>query len=111
MYWLRPIVLAALLFFTQQGLLSQAGTPRTLAVVAAHADDQGPVAPILARYARRGSAGAADLQASARGMACHKTQFTIEVVQRVYGAAARTWNGAIPLIPAFSTPPLTDLFR
>jgi LmbE family N-acetylglucosaminyl deacetylase len=23
----------------------------------------------------------------------------------------RAWNGAIPLIPACSTPPLTDLFR
>ena len=27
-------------------------TPRTLAVVVAHADDEAPVAPILARYAR-----------------------------------------------------------
>jgi hypothetical protein len=36
---------------------------------------------------------------------------TTEVVERVHGAMARAWNGAIPLIPAFSTPPLTDLFR
>ena len=54
MYWSMPIVLAALLLFTQQGLLSQARAPRTLAVVVAHADDEGPVAPILARYAREG---------------------------------------------------------
>lgn len=273
MYRSMPIVLAALLLFTQQSLLSQASAARTLVVVAAHADDEGPIAPILARYARDGvkvqliiasdgvagggqqgniprpdttvpgeelgrqrveearcatralgipppillgfpdcklgdyagdrtlvyrvtqriaeelarlrpdavitwgpdggtghpdhrmvsnivtqlqRAGAPgvpehvfymnlpvesmramnpqrgeppltlpqaryfivrvpftpeDLQASARGMACHKTQFTSEVVQRVHGAAARAWNGAIPLIPAFSTPPLTDLFR
>jgi LmbE family N-acetylglucosaminyl deacetylase len=52
-----------------------------------------------------------DLQASARAMACHKSQFTDEVVQRVHAAAARVWNGAIPLIPAFPTPPITDLFR
>jgi len=55
MYWSMPFVLlAALLLFTQQRLLSQASAPRTLAVVAAHADDEGPVAPILARYAREG---------------------------------------------------------
>jgi LmbE family N-acetylglucosaminyl deacetylase len=52
-----------------------------------------------------------DLQASARSMACHKSQFTDEVVQRVVGAAGRVWNGAIPLIPAFPTAPVTDLFR
>jgi LmbE family N-acetylglucosaminyl deacetylase len=52
-----------------------------------------------------------DLQASARSMACHKSQFTADVVQRVQGAAARVWNGAIPLIPGFPTGPLTDLFR
>jgi hypothetical protein len=30
------------------------GTARTLVAVWAHADDEGPVAPILARYAREG---------------------------------------------------------
>jgi len=52
-----------------------------------------------------------DLQASERSMACHRSQFTAEVVQRVLPATARAWNGAIPLIPAFATPPGTDLFR
>ena len=52
-----------------------------------------------------------DLQMSARSMACHKSQFTDEVVQRVHAAAVRGWNGAIPVVPAFPTPPLTDLFR
>lgn len=52
-----------------------------------------------------------DLQASERSMACHKSQFTGEVVQRVHAAAARVWGGAIPLIPAFPTAPITDLFR
>jgi hypothetical protein len=52
-----------------------------------------------------------DLQASARAMACHKSQFTAETVERIYAAAPRVWNGAIPLIPAFPTGPLTDLFR
>lgn len=52
-----------------------------------------------------------DLQAGARSMACHKSQFTAEVVRRVHEALARVWNGAVPLIPAFATGPITDLFR
>jgi LmbE family N-acetylglucosaminyl deacetylase len=71
--------------------------------------------PLLVPDARYATARvpftAEDLQASARSMACHKSQFTDEVVQRVHAAAARIWNGAIPLIPAFPTPPITDLFR
>lgn len=65
-----------------------------------------------ARYATaRVSFTPEDLQASARSMACHKSQFTADVVERVTLAAARVWNGAIPLIPAFPTAPVTDLFR
>ena len=52
-----------------------------------------------------------DFRAAERSMACHKSQFTPEVVQRVAPAAARAWNGAIPLIPAFPTAPGTDLFQ
>jgi LmbE family N-acetylglucosaminyl deacetylase len=52
-----------------------------------------------------------DSQAAARSMACHRSQFTAEIVQRVEAASARVWNGAIPLVPAFPTTPLTDLFR
>src|SRR5580765_2128161 len=54
MYLFVPIVLAALLLFTQEKLLSQATGPRTLVAVLAHADDEGPLAPALARYAREG---------------------------------------------------------
>jgi len=52
-----------------------------------------------------------DLQAAERGMACHRSQLTAVVIQRVAPAAARAWNGAIPLIPAFPTAPGTDLFQ
>lgn len=52
-----------------------------------------------------------DLQAAARSMACHQSQFTDDVVRRVQAAAAQFWNGAIPLIPAFPTAALSDLFR
>jgi len=52
-----------------------------------------------------------DLQVMERSMACHRSQFTPEVVQRVLPAMVRAWDGAIPLIPAFPTPSGTDLFR
>lgn len=52
-----------------------------------------------------------DLQAATRSMACHKSQFTAEVVQRVSGAIGRVWNGNVPFIPAFSTATMTDLFQ
>jgi hypothetical protein len=73
------------------------------------------VPPLLVPQKRlataRVSFGPEDLQASARSMACHKSQFTAEVVQRVHSATARVWNGAIPFIPAFPTAPIADLFR
>ena len=52
-----------------------------------------------------------DLQAAARSMACHESQFTEQVVRRVHAAAAQVWNGAIPLIPAFPNAPSADLFQ
>ena len=48
------IVLAPLVFFTHEESRSQLAAPRTLVAVLAHADDEGPVAPVLARYAREG---------------------------------------------------------
>jgi LmbE family N-acetylglucosaminyl deacetylase len=55
MYSLMTVVLAAILCFaTQETLLSQASGPRTLVAVLAHADDEDPAAPIIARYAREG---------------------------------------------------------
>jgi hypothetical protein len=44
-------------------------------------------------------------------MACHRTQYTAAVVQRVFPLQAATWNGVLPLAPAFSTAAGTDLFR
>jgi LmbE family N-acetylglucosaminyl deacetylase len=52
-----------------------------------------------------------DLDATRPAMECHRTQFTPEVVQRVFPVMARAWNGAIALIPAFPTTGGTDLFR
>ena len=52
-----------------------------------------------------------DFAAAKRSMACHRTQFSPEVIERVSSAAAAAWNNAIPLVPAFSAVGATDLFR
>jgi len=49
-----PLIVLALLPFNSGVSLSQAPAPSTLVAVLAHADDEGPAAPILARYAREG---------------------------------------------------------
>lgn len=64
------------------------------------------------RYATtRVSFTPADLQAAALSMTCHRSQFTAEEVQRVTAALAQFWNGSSPLIPAFPTGAITDLFQ
>ena len=57
MYSFMPIVLAALLFFTQEKLLSQASGPRTLVAVLAHADDEDPARAHTRPLCARGRAG------------------------------------------------------
>ena len=52
-----------------------------------------------------------DLEAARRSMSCHRSQFTAEVVQRVFPAAAKSWDGAIPLVPAFDGASANDLFH
>jgi LmbE family N-acetylglucosaminyl deacetylase len=52
-----------------------------------------------------------DFQAAVRSMACHRSQFTPDVVQRVTAASAEEWKGSIPLIPAFSRAGVTDVFE
>lgn len=54
---------------------------------------------------------AADLAAARRAMACHKTQYTEDVVQRVSEAMGNAFQGSLPLAPAFSGASATDLFR
>jgi hypothetical protein len=44
-------------------------------------------------------------------MACHKTQYTEEVVQRVSEAMGSAFQGAIPLAPAFTRAAADDVFR
>jgi LmbE family N-acetylglucosaminyl deacetylase len=52
-----------------------------------------------------------DLDGARRAMACHRSQFTPEVVERMFPLQVQYWNGSIALIPGFPTAGGTDLFR
>ena len=52
----------------------------------------------------------ADFEASRRSMACHKTQFSDDIVQRVF-EAQRGALKELPLAPLFTTAGTTDLFQ
>ena len=53
----------------------------------------------------------ADLDAAVKAMACHKTQFSAETMQRFLPARDRIWNGAVALVPASPALSGDDLFR
>lgn len=53
----------------------------------------------------------ADLVAARRAMACHKTQYSDDVVQRLSEAMGSTLQGSVALAPAFSGAGANDLFR
>ena len=67
--------------------------------------------PKPTHFTTRVSFASEDLAAAKRSMACHRTQFTTEVVERVTSAATRAWNNAIPLVPAFPAAAGTGLFE
>jgi LmbE family N-acetylglucosaminyl deacetylase len=52
-----------------------------------------------------------DLDAARRSMACHKTQFPDDVVQRVTGAMREIWKGTLPFTPMQPQVGGTDLFE
>ncbi len=53
----------------------------------------------------------ADLEAANKAMACHRSQFTPEMLQRLVPEMGRLWNGKIAFIPASSSMSGDDLFR
>ena len=69
------------------------------------------VVPQAKYFTTRVSFAPEDLEAAKRSMACHQSQFTPEVVERVVTAARAAWRNAIPLIPAVPAAPGTDLFQ
>lgn len=52
----------------------------------------------------------ADGEAARLAMACHRTQFASDVVQRVFALQKQVWNGTISLVPFAQTDSGTDLF-
>jgi LmbE family N-acetylglucosaminyl deacetylase len=53
----------------------------------------------------------ADLDASQKSMACHRSQYTPETLQLMLPAQARVLNGKVAFIPAISKTSSDDLFR
>ena len=68
-------------------------------------------APLAKYFTVRVPFAPEDLEAAGRSLACHRSQFTPEVLERIFPAAVAAWDGAIPLIPAFPTAGGTDLFE
>jgi len=54
---------------------------------------------------------AGDLEAARRSMACHKTQYTDEIVQRVSEGMRDAMKGELAFAPLFPMAPTTDLLR
>jgi LmbE family N-acetylglucosaminyl deacetylase len=52
----------------------------------------------------------ADAEAAGRSMACHRTQFSDDVIRRVLQAQREIWNGTLPLIPFLATDAGSDVF-
>jgi len=52
-----------------------------------------------------------DLDAAMKAMACHKSQFTSETMQRLLPEKNRVWNGTVAFIPVSSALSGDDLFR
>jgi LmbE family N-acetylglucosaminyl deacetylase len=53
----------------------------------------------------------ADAEAARAAMACHRTQYSSEVVQRVFEGQKQIWNGVITLAPFSMNTAGTDLFQ
>jgi LmbE family N-acetylglucosaminyl deacetylase len=53
----------------------------------------------------------ADLEAAGRSMACHRTQFREEALQRLAPKRASVFKGVVAVVPAFPGESTTDLFR
>ena len=67
--------------------------------------------PLAKYFSARVPFSTADFEASRRSMACHKTQYSEDIVQRVSGAMRDSLQGELPLAPLFATARTTDLFQ
>lgn len=69
------------------------------------------VVPLPKYLSTRVPFSTADFEAASRSMACHKSQYSDEVVRSVSEAMRGTLKGELPLAPLFATAGTTDLFR
>lgn len=53
----------------------------------------------------------ADAEAARRSMACHRTQYSNEVVEQISELQRRMLNGVLSVVPLFATDAGTDLFK
>ena len=53
----------------------------------------------------------ADLESARKSLSCHKTQFPPDAMTRLSDAAKATWNGVVPLSPAFGSSAKGDVFQ
>jgi LmbE family N-acetylglucosaminyl deacetylase len=67
--------------------------------------------PLPKYFSARVPFSPADFEASRRSMACHKTQYSDEIVQKVSEATRGALKGELPLAPLFPTAATNDLFR
>jgi LmbE family N-acetylglucosaminyl deacetylase len=66
--------------------------------------------PLPKYFSTRIPFSTADFEASRRSMACHKTQFSDDIMQRVSEAQSGAWK-ELPLAPLFTSAGATDLFQ
>jgi LmbE family N-acetylglucosaminyl deacetylase len=67
--------------------------------------------PLAKHFSTRVSFSSRDFEASLRSMACHKTQYSDEIVQTMSNAMRAASKGELPLAPMFPTGATNDLFR
>ena len=53
----------------------------------------------------------ADLEAAKRSMACHRSQYAAELIERMFPMQARSWNGNVTFAPAYPAYAGKDLFK
>jgi LmbE family N-acetylglucosaminyl deacetylase len=52
-----------------------------------------------------------DLEAAKRSMTCHRSQFSPELIERMFPLQARSWNGSVTFAPAYPAHAGQDLLK
>ena len=66
--------------------------------------------PLAKYFSVRVAFTPADVDAAQRSMACHQTQYSADVIQRIAGMQSRMWNGTLLLAPFLNSNAGSDLF-